>query len=148
MKKAVVFLLLSFTLCGFCFSQEQNNVNGNVHVTVEISNIVINGGKVYLVVFLNAESFKKEVPEIIFEVQTDKTLVVKEVSIPRGEFVVFAFQDANNNQKLDSGLFGIPKELFGISNYFGKGLPSRNFDKQKILIDEKTGKIILGLYKL
>jgi uncharacterized protein (DUF2141 family) len=107
----------------------------------------VNGGKVYLAIFSTSESFKKEEPEIAFELQSDKTVIIKEVSLPRGEYVVSAFQDANNNLKLDYGLFGIPKEIVGISNYFGKGLPSKNFDKQKILIDNTVEKIVIGLYK-
>jgi len=143
MKKVIVFLFFSFVLCGVCFSQEGNAVN----VTVEIANIAVNGGKVYFVVFLTDESFKKEEPEIAVEIQSDKALIIKEAELPRGEYVIVAFQDANNNKKLDYGLFGIPKEMFGISNYYGKGFPSKSFDKQKILIDDKTGKIVLGLYK-
>jgi len=142
MKKAIFIFLLSFAVCGLCFSQAGNSVN----ITVEVTNIVINGGKVYLAAFFSGESFRKEEPDMAVELQDDKTSIIKEVSLPRGEFVIFAFQDANNNKKLDNGLLGIPKEKIGISNYFGKGYPSRNFDKQKILINERTGKIVLGLY--
>jgi uncharacterized protein (DUF2141 family) len=144
MNKTFFFLFLTFTFCGLCFSQTDNTVN----VIVEINNIVVNGGKVYLVVFFTAESFKKEIPDLAVEVKYDKSSAIKEGPLPRGECVLFVFQDANNNVKLDCGLFGIPKEKFGISNYFGKGFPTRDFDKQKIKIDENTGKIILGLYKL
>jgi uncharacterized protein (DUF2141 family) len=143
MKKAIIFFILILSFCGFCFSQTDNTVN----VTVEINNIVVNGGKVYLVVFFTAESFKKETPDLAVEVKYDKSSAIKEGPLPRGECVLFVFQDANNNVKLDCGLFGIPKEKFGISNYFGKGIPSRHFDKQKIMIDDNTGKIVLGLYK-
>jgi len=143
MKKLTIFILLIFAFYGLCFSQTDKTVN----VTVEINNIVANGGKVYLVVFLNSESFKNEKPDLAVEIPSDKSSAIKEGPLPRGECVLFVFQDANNNIKLDTGLFGIPKEKFGISNYFGKGIPTRHFDKQKIMIDENTGKIILGLYK-
>jgi len=144
MKKLTIFILLIFSFCGLCFSQTDKTVN----VTVEINHIVPNGGKVYLVVFFTAENFKKEKQDLAVEIPSDKPSVIKEWPLPRGECVLFVFQDANNNVKLDCGLFGIPKEKFGISNYFGNGFPTRDFDKQKIMIDEKTGKIVLGLYKL
>jgi uncharacterized protein (DUF2141 family) len=67
--------------------------------------------------------------------------------LPIGEYVITAFQDANNNQRLDFGLFGRPRELVGISNFFGRGNPSRNFDRQKILVNNSTGKITIGLYR-
>jgi len=143
MKRTIIFLVLVLAFCGLCFSQAGNTVT----VTVEITNVVVNGGNVLLALFATNDSFKKEVPEIAFELQADKTSVTQEITLARGEYVVSAIQDANGNKALDYGLFGIPKELVGISNYSGKGFPSKNFDKQKILIDEKTGKVVIGLYK-
>jgi len=143
MKKAVVFLVLTFAFCGLCFSQAGNTVK----VTVEITNVVVNGGKVILAIFATSESFKEEKPEITFELQDDKTSLFKEVSLARGEYVVTALQDANNNKLCDYDHLGLPKELVGISNYSGHGFPTKSFDHQKILIDEKTGTVIIGLYK-
>jgi uncharacterized protein (DUF2141 family) len=143
MKKIISLLFLSFSLSVYCFSQTANDVL----TTIEITNVAINGGKVYLVIFSNAESFKNENPDIHFELEANSAILSKELLLPNGEYVISAFQDANNNQKLDYGLFSIPKELVGISNYFGKGYPSKNFEKQKILINNTTGKIIIGLYK-
>jgi uncharacterized protein (DUF2141 family) len=119
MKKAIIVLFLSFAFCGLCFSQAENTVS----VTVEVTNIVVNGGKVYLIFFSNDESLKKEEPEIAFELQADRASVSKEVSLVRGEYVVSAFQDANNNRKLDYGLFGIPREIVDIYKYYRRGLP-------------------------
>jgi len=35
--------------------------------------------------------------------------------LPPGEYAIQAFHDANGNDELDRGLFGIPKEAFGFS---------------------------------
>ena len=120
----------------------------DAHVVVEISNIIINGGKVSIGIFSNAEEFKKEEPYMGFELESTNEVLFQEVLLPHGEYVISAYQDTNNNGKLDTGLFGIPKELVGISNYFGKGFPSGNFNKQKIPINDTTGTITIGLYKL
>jgi len=144
MKKIIA---LSFLFCFFsdyCFSQTVNNVT----VTLEITNVVINGGKVYLIVYSTAESFRTETPDFIFTLGDNNTVAFQEVSLPAGEYIITAYQDANGNMKMDYGLFGVPKEIFGISNYFGKGYPSKSFDKQKILINSMTGKIVIGLYKI
>ena len=143
MKKAVILLVLAFVFCGVCFSQTAKTVNA----TIEITNVVVNGGKVILAIFATSESFKEEKPEIVFELQDDKTSLIKEVLLARGEYVVTALQDANNNKLCDYDHLGLPKELVGISNYFGHGFPTKNFDHQKVLIDEKTGIIVIGLYK-
>jgi uncharacterized protein (DUF2141 family) len=64
-----------------------------------------------------------------------------------GEYVVTAFQDSIKNKKMDYNLVGVPKELVGISNYEGKGFPTKTFDKQKIHINSSTPKVSIGLHK-
>ena len=140
MKKFICFLLLGCAFLIYCPAQAANNI------TIEINNIVINGGTVYIGIFSTAESFSREEPDFLFELEAVNTTMVQELSLPNGEYVISAIQDANNNKKMDFGLFGIPRELFGISNYNGRGFPSRNFDRQKILIDRTTGRIIINLY--
>ena len=143
MRKFAILSLLFCVFSGYCFPQTVNNVT----VTVEITNVVINGGKVYLAVFTNADEFKKEKPHIHYELEDANASISHRLSLPAGEYVITVCQDANGNGKIDYGSFGIPKELVGMSNYFGKGYPSKSFDKQKILINNMTGKIVIGLYK-
>jgi uncharacterized protein (DUF2141 family) len=50
-----------------------------------------------------------------------------EINLPEGEYVINAYQDINNNDKVDLGLLFIPKEPVGITNYNG-GIPG-NFNK-------------------
>jgi len=140
MRKFVIVLFMIFIICGYCLAQSVNSI------TIEITNIVINGGTVYIGIFSTAESFRREEPDFLYELDAVNITMIQELSLPSGEYVITAMQDANYNKKLDSGLFGIPRELIGISNYNGRGFPSRNFDRQKILVDRTTGKIIIGLY--
>jgi uncharacterized protein (DUF2141 family) len=142
MKKIIIFMILFILFSSYCFSQA-----ASVNITVEITNVVINDGKVYLAIFANAESFRKEEPMLAFELEPNNTVVSQVVSLPAGDYVISGFQDANNNQKLDYRLLGIPRELVAISNYDGKGIPTKNFDKQKIPINSTTGKVTIGLYK-
>jgi len=143
LNKSVCFLFLVCIFSAFCYSQTVNNRL----ITVEITDVVINGGKVYLTVFSSADNFKNGISDFGFVLEANNATVYHELSLPNGEYVISVYQDANNNGKLDNGMFGIPKELVGISNYFGKGYPSKSFDKQKILINDSTGKITVGLYK-
>jgi uncharacterized protein (DUF2141 family) len=143
MKKFLVLSFFFFFFFGYCFSQTVNSVT----IVIEITNVVIKGGKVYLSIFTNAESFKNEVPDFTYTLEDNNTILSQELSLPAGEYLITAWQDANGNVKMDYGLFGVPKELVGLSNYFGKGYPSKSFDKQKVLINNTTGKIVIGLYK-
>jgi len=143
MKKSVCFLCFGCIFSAYCYSQTVNNRR----ITVEITNVVVNGGRVYLTICSNADNFRNEISDFEFVLEADNTIISQELSLPNGEYVISAYQDANNNGKLDYGMFGIPKELVGISNYFGKGYPSKSFDKHKILINNSTGKVSIGLYK-
>jgi len=143
MKKVVILLGLIFTLTVYCFSQTVNNER----IIIEITNVVINGGRIYLTICSTAENFRNETPDFTFILEAQNTNVFQELSLPNGEYVISAFQDANNNQRLDYNLFGVPRELVGMSNYFGRGYPSKNFDRQKILVNNSTGTITIGLYK-
>jgi len=142
MRKLICFLVLGYAFSCYCAAQ------ATVNTTIEINNIVINGGTVYVGIFSTAGSFDREEPDFFFELEAVNATMVRTLSLPYGEYVVSAFQDANNNKRMDYGLFGIPRELFGISNYNGRGFPSKNFDRQKILIDKATEKIILNLYRI
>ena len=46
-----------------------------------------------------------------------------DLDLASGEYLFSIFQDNNDNGKLDTNLLGIPKELFGFSNYDGIGVP-------------------------
>ena len=122
MKKCIIFLLFGLIFSNYCFARAEN-------ITIEINNIVVNGGIVYIGIFSNAESFRKEEPDFLFELEATNKNITQELLLSNGEYVITAFQDANNNKKLDFGLFGNPKELVGISNFNGRGFPSRNFER-------------------
>jgi uncharacterized protein (DUF2141 family) len=47
---------------------------------------------------------------------TDKTVTVVFTDLPKGTYAVSLYQDTNDNEKLDSNAFGIPKEKYGFSN--------------------------------
>jgi len=116
-------------------------------VVVEITNVAVNDGIVYITVFANANEFRREEPSFHFAVESNRTVVSQQITLPAGEYLIAAFQDSNNNGQLDSNLFGVPRELVGISNYSGRGFPSRDFNRHKIPINSSTGTITIGLYK-
>jgi uncharacterized protein (DUF2141 family) len=139
LKKVIVFLFLGCVLASYCFSQTV--------ITVEVTNVVVNNGIVYVDIFSTANGFRNGNPYFSFGMQSNGAILTHELSLPNGEYVITAYQDANNNQGLDYGLFGVPKELVGLSNYFGRGNPSKKFDRQKILVNNSTGKITIGLFR-
>ena len=141
MIRKVVFLLLFFVFC------TANIFAENVTVIIDITNVVVNDGKVFLAIFFNADEFRREEPTISFALDSNRTILTQEVSLPPGEYLISAFQDRNGNGTLDFNFLGIPRELVGISNFNGRGFPSRNFDRHKIPINNTTGRVTIGLHR-
>jgi uncharacterized protein (DUF2141 family) len=101
-------------------------------LTVQIANIKNDEGQIAVALYNSEKDFMKtryqgktlkaakgEV-EIIFE------------NIPAGSYSLSVMHDANQNEKLDSNLFGIPKEGFGFSNNAMGTFGPPSFEKAKV----------------
>jgi uncharacterized protein (DUF2141 family) len=88
-------------------------------LTIEISGVTPNGGKVYVAVYDRAETFpisgRQRVGQILDPVNQRLTAHFKD--LPPGSYASVAFQDTNGNGKLDKNFLGIPKEPYGFSNH-------------------------------
>lgn len=85
-------------------------------VTVEFNGMKSDKGDLYIALYNSEDSFlKKPLKGTIAKVIDKKaTVVFKDIAI--GTYAISAFHDANNNKKMDTNFFGIPKEPIGISN--------------------------------
>lgn len=85
-------------------------------ITIEFLGMKSDQGKLYVALYNSKSSFLKKAMEgDIVEIKDKKaTAVFKD--IPEGEYAVSAFHDENDNKKMDTRIFGIPKEPIGISN--------------------------------
>ncbi|RKX74450.1 MAG: hypothetical protein DRP60_10265, partial [Spirochaetes bacterium] len=63
-------------------------------------------------------------------------------NLPQGLFAVAVYHDQNENEELDKGLFGIPKEGYAFSNnVFGSFGPPK-FDEASFLLNGKKEIVI------
>ncbi len=89
-------------------------------VVVRISNLKNKKGKLMATLYNRAEGFpsspEKAFKSEILDLSTSKAGVIRFSQIPTGTYAVSIFHDENNNDKLDTGNFGIPKEGYGFSN--------------------------------
>jgi uncharacterized protein (DUF2141 family) len=67
-----------------------------------------------------------------------ETVTVVFDSIPSGEYAVAIYQDENDNEKLDTGAFGIPKEKYGFSNNVRGKMGPPAFKDRLFKIEEDT----------
>lgn len=139
MKKMVKRCLFVISV----FLVSLNNVCADSGLTVEMHNITVNGGTVYVSIFFNEKSYKNQTPDMIFPVDPTNTIVEKEITLLEGEYLISIYQDVNGNGEMDYGLFRIPQEPYGFSNMNGK-MPG-SFDKLKLTMNNSNRSIVIGL---
>lgn len=68
--------------------------------------------------------------------------------LPHGEYAVSVFHDVNGNGKLDTGLFGLPKEPIGTSNNARVRFGPPRYDDAVIVLDRPDLTITIGIRKI
>ena len=68
--------------------------------------------------------------------------------LPFGEYAISVFQDRNGNGKLDTGLFGIPKEPFGFSNDPKIGFGPPKYEDSVFMLEAPEISIQISVKKL
>jgi uncharacterized protein (DUF2141 family) len=87
-------------------------------LTIEISGVTPDRGKVYVAVYDGPETFPISGKQLVGRVlaASDRHLTAHFADLPPGQYAVVAFQDFNGNGQLDKNFLGIPKEPYGFSN--------------------------------
>jgi uncharacterized protein (DUF2141 family) len=87
-------------------------------LTIEVSRITPGRGQIYVAVYDRPETFPtagQQRTGRILEASA-QSLVVHFEDLPPGEYAAVAFQDVNDNGRLDKNFLGMPKEPYGFSN--------------------------------
>ena len=90
--------------------------NETYTLTINISGLESNKGKVLIALFNKKEQFLKKRFKGGMTTITAKEATYVFEGIPKGEYAVSIFHDENDNDKMDTNFFGIPKEDYGCSN--------------------------------
>jgi uncharacterized protein (DUF2141 family) len=87
-------------------------------LTIEISGITPDRGKIYIAVYDCADTFPTSGRQLVGQVldPTAGRLTAHFKDLPPGQYAAVAFQDSNGNGKLDKNFLGIPQEPYGFSN--------------------------------
>ena len=107
--KIICFFILSTSIT---MAQE---AKGN-SVTVTVSNLESNNGKVFISLYNSEDSFLGRGFKSTFSKIENNSCKVVFKNVPNGTYAVSLFHDENDNNKIDTGMFGIPKEDYGCSN--------------------------------
>ncbi|WP_299887693.1 DUF2141 domain-containing protein [uncultured Lacinutrix sp.] len=104
-------LLLLITVFSF-----QNVKAQNHNIVVNISNINTIEGTLVIGLYDNESNFLKKRIKGKLEKVSQSTASVTFTNIEPGDYAISLFHDANDNKKMDTFIFGIPKEDYGTSN--------------------------------
>jgi len=107
--KIICLVILSTSLA---IAQE---AKGN-SVTVTVSNLESNDGKVFISLYNSEDSFLNKGFKATYSIIENNSCKVVFKNVPNGAYAVSLFHDENDNNKMDTGMFGIPKEDYGCSN--------------------------------
>jgi len=135
-----------FLLCVLLFVVEGLFAE-NINTTIEINGVTVNGGLVYVSVYSNENDYKDDKAFTSFILQPIKTTLTHSLDLSNGEYVVSVFQDVNGDGEVNSGLFGIPSEPVGKTNYSLRGAPG-GFKKLKVPINNGSTKLIVNIGKV
>ncbi len=118
-------------------------------VTVRITEVESNEGQVY--VGLCDRGFaESECLDGRFEAARAGSMTFTFENVPPGVYAVAAYHDVNGDGRMDTGMFGLPKEPYGFSNDVGRTAPP-NFLRAQIpvsapgaTIDIRMGRMRFG----
>lgn len=107
-----IILIGVFILSGILSSLAQEKHT----ITLEFEGMKSDKGDLYVAVYNTKDSFLKQPLKgtIIKVIDKKATVILKDIT--EGTYAVSAFHDVNNNKKMDTNFFRIPKEPTGISN--------------------------------
>ena len=112
MKNLITIICLSLFTCSTINAQDESVSD----ITVVISNFDNNKGKAYIALYNSEASFLNKGIEATFTKIENNSCTVTFKGVPNGIYAISMFHDENDNNKMDTALFGIPKEDYGCSN--------------------------------
>lgn len=113
------------------------NTTGNT-VTVKVSNLESNAGKVFIALYNSQESFLNKGYKATFAKIENNTCKVVFKNVPNGTYAVSLFHDENDNNKMDTIVFGIPKEDYGCSNNARGFMGPPKWEDAKFTVQNKS----------
>ncbi|GAB3893885.1 DUF2141 domain-containing protein [Spirosoma agri] len=105
-------VLIAATLLASSFVAKAQHQSDAHTLTVNVTDLKTASGAVYISL---QDPTQKAVQKQAVPIQKNNTQIVFQ-NVPPGTYAVRLFHDENNNKKMDTGIFGIPKEGWGCSN--------------------------------
>jgi uncharacterized protein (DUF2141 family) len=118
----------------FIFFLISTNIFGQCKLTLKITNVQKDKGKVLMAIYNNKEDYMKKHFQVKAVESYDETVEVEISDLKDGFYAITLFQDENGDQKLNIGMFG-PTEAYAFSNNARGTFGPPGFDKAKFYVD-------------
>ena len=132
-------LLFSFASVGW---------SHNVKITV---NNIVDAGEIHIAIYDSKDAFEQDrgeqgrpAPGIVdgVVVPVGQGSFSHTFDLPSGNYAVGIFHDVNGNNRLDTNLFGVPKEQYGFSNDASGRFGPPSFDDAAISVTKDARYIV------
>ena len=100
-------------------------------------------GQICVAVYKCEQTFMQPDAHIRAEIYTldEFNGTIKLQNLPYGQYAIAVFQDLNGNEKLDTNVFGVPKEPYGFSNNLRVKWRKPRFDEAQVRF-AKDGQVV------
>jgi len=103
------YILFTYLMIAFNFASAQTPENNEIKIQIK--------GIEKPVGFLRLRIMDDQKKVVLFQkIPVTESEMALTFQLKNGTYAVSLYQDENSNEKLDTGIFGIPKELYGFSN--------------------------------
>ena len=108
------------------------NYTNSDTLTIHIKNVKNERGNLIIAIFDNEEEFLQKPYMTVRTSAVSPELEVNFENLKYGVYAISIIHDENSNDKLDTNLFGVPKEGFGFSNDVMGSFGPPPFEKSKL----------------
>ena len=119
-----------------------NEASTGYTIEVLVTDFDSNKGKVFLGLYNSETSFlNTQYKNVILSIK-DNTCTYTFTNVPEGTYAISLYHDENDNGKMDTNIFGAPKEDYGCSNNARGFMSAPKWDDAKFKVTTNTKQII------
>jgi uncharacterized protein (DUF2141 family) len=124
-----------------------NSLFASNTVNVKITNIRSSQGEIHVGFYKRGENFPAHESKHYKKIVKPSfgTMDVAVEDLPNGEYAIAMIHDLNGNDRLDTNLFGIPKEPYGFSKNFKPLFSAPDFDDCAFELYNETKSFVIEL---
>lgn len=139
--KPFIFYSLLFILIFSGTGLASETAPSTTKLTIHIEGFENSNGMARVALINSKENYGQDKLYKGFVTKITKKQVILITDLPRGEYAVKVFHDENENEQLDTRIFGIPAESYGFSNNARGTMGPPEYEKAVFLLDTPEKRI-------